>query len=413
MGFLGQLGNGTPSASTPTPSAVDRGYVNGAPAFVSIESGGQFACGIVGGGKVVCWGNGSYGKLGNGGAGNVTVPTPVDLTNVSSNKAFVEVVTGESHACARTDSGSVYCWGDATEGQLGIGTNSAMNVPTLIDVTSVAAPKAVIGLSTKGSLTCALISDGRAFCWGPDYYEQLGNGQGTTSSNVPTQVAATTPFTQIAAATDHACALTSDGDTYCWGSVQSGGIGNGSNTGQPKNVPAAILTTSLPSNDTSFKALIPGGDSTCGITAAGLSFCWGSDNFGVLGNGGGNSNALAPSATLMTSVGGRAQVVATTVGYNNGCLLNAAGKPHCWGLDSFGTVGNGDPLADVMAPVAVTVTSITSSQTFRTMSVGIANACGINGDGLGFCWGEGFAGAIGNGSSANASAPAPVNMSGL
>jgi alpha-tubulin suppressor-like RCC1 family protein len=81
---------------------------------VQVSAGGLFTCARVAG-RVWCWGGNFHGQLGNGRFANSAAPVEVALPRT---EVAVDVVAGEEHACARTESGRVYCWGSNHLGQL-------------------------------------------------------------------------------------------------------------------------------------------------------------------------------------------------------------------------------------------------------------------------------------------------------
>ncbi|WP_181234609.1 RCC1 domain-containing protein [Enhygromyxa salina] len=103
------------------PTAVGPVDVGGA--VLDISTGEDHTCAVLEGGDVRCWGDSSNGQLGYGNTDNVgysqhpsAVPT-VDL----GGAAITSVVTGYAHTCALVVDGSVRCWGDNSQGQLGLG----------------------------------------------------------------------------------------------------------------------------------------------------------------------------------------------------------------------------------------------------------------------------------------------------
>ena len=209
-----QMGDG-PSNSTgmfPTPTAVGNGMT-----FSLIAVGQYQACGISSG-ATYCWGFGHQGELGTGDTVTRYVPTAVQAPG---SVAFTSLTLGTSIACGLTSAGAAYCWGTNASGQLGTGGSS----PSYSDV-----PVAVTGSRTFTSLAvssqgvCGLTASGTVYCWG-----QGSNGNGTsTVEYAPTAVQQNgVAFAQLSADGD-VCALTAAGAAYCWGANDSGQLGSGS-----------------------------------------------------------------------------------------------------------------------------------------------------------------------------------------
>jgi alpha-tubulin suppressor-like RCC1 family protein len=169
----GQLGDGT------TTDALYPVSVTGSmPPFTQITAGSEHTCALDGSGEVWCWGWNGYGQLGQSSPPSVPVTTP---TRAIGNLAATAVDAGAVNTCALVAGGSVSCWGNNSNGELGIGTTTSTFQPMLVlglrDATSVSA----------GGSACAMLPGGRADCWGDNVSGQLGNGR-TTDSAVPVAV---------------------------------------------------------------------------------------------------------------------------------------------------------------------------------------------------------------------------------
>jgi alpha-tubulin suppressor-like RCC1 family protein len=256
---IGQVGTGaftTPQLS-PVPAAAGV-------ALTSMSLSQFNTCGVTTASAIACWGGGPFG---DGSSGNSATPRAP-----AGGRTFKAVAAGQSHACALTSDGDAYCWGSNQYNQLGDGTD-----------TSRALPVAVVGGHTFSSIvagkdfTCALTPAGAAWCWGWNLEEELGDGT-QTFSGTPVAVQGGLAFTSITAGIAHACGLTAAGQAHCWGLATDGAIGDGL-AGTYRGAPSAVTGGIV------FTAISAGGRHTCGITASGAAYCWGTNAKGALGDG--------------------------------------------------------------------------------------------------------------------------------
>jgi hypothetical protein len=126
----------------------------------------------------MCWGINSNGQLGDGTTTNRTSPDFVyGLTS-----GIIKIAVGETHSCAITSSGGIKCWGDNSYGQLGDGQSCGIgDCLTPTDVTGITG---ATDISLGTTHTCALTDTGGMKCWGDNWTGQLGNGT-TTDSTTP------------------------------------------------------------------------------------------------------------------------------------------------------------------------------------------------------------------------------------
>ena len=108
------------------------------------------------------------------------------------NTATGSIAAGEGHSCAVKTDGTVWCWGGASDGEVGDGTTGDANFLRLTPVQVVDGGggflTGVKAVTANWYTTCALKTDGTVWCWGYDGFGQLGDG---TQENraVPTAVA--------------------------------------------------------------------------------------------------------------------------------------------------------------------------------------------------------------------------------
>ena len=180
--------------------------------FTTITAASYYNCGLDTGGRVYCWGN-YYGPAGFVGFHN----TP---TLVSDTTRFRSIDGGAYQACGVTYDNDAYCWGSDRWGSLGVSADTVQQSAT---------PKRVMGgykfssVSAGDFFSCGIRLDGRAMCWGFGHSGELGNGTSFDAvSPVPVQVSGDLTFVSISAGGSHACAITTDGQVYCWGRLFSG-----------------------------------------------------------------------------------------------------------------------------------------------------------------------------------------------
>ena len=300
-------------------------------AGVGDGSGGFIEQGCVRG-AVQCWGYNNSGQLGNN--STTDSPMPVMVSGLSSGAAAV--ASGDSHACALTTVGSVYCWGRNTDGQLG--DNST--VDSLVPVPVTGLGSGVTAIALGDNYGCAVTSLGGVKCWGANGGYQLGN-DAVSHSLVPVAVTGlSSSISDVVAGSLHTCALTSGGGVLCWGFNGEGQLGNDSTTSSP--TPVAVMGLS-----SGVIAIAAGGMHTCANTTAQGMKCWGSNSKGELGNGS-FTDSYVPVDVARLSSG----VVAISAASGSTCMLGASGRVKCWGWNEFGQLGN-NSMVDSPVPVDV------------------------------------------------------------
>src|SRR5258706_448626 len=216
----GQLGLGTLEAH-----AIALAVANPGDSVNAVAAGGRnlpadhhHSCAITTGTGLVCWGDNAFGQLGDGTQTTRTVPTPV--TGLASGVAAIAL--GGSHTC-EVDSGSVLkCWGDNTYGQVGNGTTSATGVAVPTQAQN--ATKSVAGGQDH---TCAVTNGGRVRCWGRNNRGQLGDGTTINHSSPTNSTNLANGNNTVGAGIAHSCVVTTGGGVKCWGANEAGQLGDG------------------------------------------------------------------------------------------------------------------------------------------------------------------------------------------
>ena len=382
----GQLGNGN---TTDSPSPVP---VSGLSGVTRIAAGGAHTCALTTAGTVYCWGIGTQGELGNGQSGaSVSSSTPVAVVGLGGLVA--DIAAGDAHVCALTTSGSVQCWGNSTYGQLGNGTSGTGALSaTPVTVQGVGGGgttlTGVVGMAAGGMHTCVTTASAAVRCWGLAQYGQLGNGVATTGALSATPVAVLgmggtgnlSGVTNLVVGMYHSCALTSTGAALCWGYNAAGQLGNG--TVVNSAAPTAVLVASGGAAVSGVLSIAAGGYHTCALTSTtGTVQCWGLAQYGELGNGVSGSNAYSaspvrvlftpPTPTIGNATAGNASV---SVGFTANSV--PAGNPPSDNYRATCTAsGSATSLSAVASASPITVPNLTNGVSY-TCTVAAHNSDG-------------------------------------
>lgn len=333
--------------------------------LTQVSAGARATCGAATNGVAFCWGWNDMYQLGNSLTTAASVPSAV-----WGARDFIAVSAQWGLTCGLTSGGSVFCWGSGGEPA----------APGTYDTnTTASAPKGggftFKAVSVGDGQACALTTAGSAYCWGWNHYGQLGTGD-QTDHGQPAPIAGGLVFSIVSLASDdHTCGLTTSGAAYCWGFNREGQLGASSSDNcmlpLSSNAVACSLTPLAVSGGLTLTTLSAGSRYTCGLTADGTAYCWG-------------SNSSTPVAVLggltftTVSVGGQA------------CGVTSAGAAYCW------SAANSTPAL------------VPGGLTFATVSVGSDHVCGLTPSGVAYCWGGNSQGQLGDGTQTSSSVPVKV-----
>lgn len=347
---------------------------------------------------------------------------------------------GGDHSCENSYDNGMRCWGNNASGQLGNGTNTSSVVP--VEPTPFGSGPSGTGggayiqdFATGGAHTCVIGSRGKIFCWGSNFYGQLGvDSKIDYKSPQPvrpvTVLGDTTPLgaTFVAAGNDHTCALYSGGNVACWGrfyalkpttwvpgltvpiEVKAGGNQTcvREHGGTVKCWRMLATTTPSPAivPGVSAKKIAVGQYHACAIDQSDALKCWGSNTLAQLGNG----SHLNTSAVVSVIRSGPSDTpVDIAAGQFHTCALFASGAVECWGNNATGETGQPGGTGSTVTPFRVIATGASG------VAAGSVHSCARIDDGnvrRMKCWGSNADGRLGNGSASQFSVT-PVQVSGL
>ena len=392
LGYFGALGTGDPESSTPVPVDVVSSPVT------DVDAGVWHTCAVLENGSIACWGDNSYLQVGS--TALAADATGTFIQGYGANRPASVVRAGAFHTCAVDTSGDVQCWGTGGEGQLGNGGTSDSRLPVNVSLPSGAkALDVALGLDH----TCALLTNGSVMCWGDGSNGQLGAGWATTSSTTPvyTSTLGSSARTGVAIASGagHVCVLLDDGSVVCWGYNGWGGVGTGSFTNMV--VPTYVQSLSSGSSRTAT-SIDAGYGHTCAITNAG-PLCWGKGDAGQLGDGQNQYNRATPQT--VGSFGTGVSAVNITAGWGHTCASLSNGNLSCWGSEELGALG---PTTPSSTSIPGPQFNLSTNGTVVKISTLNAHTCVLTSVNDSWCWGFNHAGQLGDGVSTDRSVPTLV-----
>jgi alpha-tubulin suppressor-like RCC1 family protein len=306
--------------------------------YAQLSSGGHHGCGVTAEGVGYCWGN-------NAGQQSFYATTPQRM----KTPPLREVSSGAQHACALDASGVRYCWGSNLVGALGAATAAIRQAEPLRIDEHVSFSTVSAGFSH----TCGLNALGEAFCWGTSMAGELGEGSSSGGRAVPHPISGGLRFSSISAGNAGTCALTSDGVAYCWGALT---LATASGPRRGESAVPVRLDTEL-----RFEQVSVGAGHTCGRTGAGEVFCWGLNEYGQAGidPAAGTQctsqyvDGPVPCAPLPHPVAPNLRFRQISVGRSHSCGVTVDSEVYCWGLNDRGQLGSGRIEAASARPVRV------------------------------------------------------------
>lgn len=367
-----------------------------------------------------------------GGGGIIQIPRPTDL---------MEITAGEYHTCVRRRNGSVYCWGENIQHQVGVANTGSCfysgSIPCVPQPTVVLMPLPSGGYAVAAHITagaehtCALDTLKTAWCWGSNSDGQIGKGSGgdaqlpvavsgvsffslgaggnaTCGSSIwaglycwgryplgpaqspysPTFIPFSFAMRPLVVSADHVCGNGGSNQWYCWGANSDGQL-----AADPATSPTLSFFTPVHLFDGSPNVAV-GSAVTCADQASGVVQCVGfnlvqstrdTTHFGLLGN-----PSFMGRFTFLPQTPGALHGVA--VNGSHACALDGSGNAWCWGLGDSGQLGNAT-FQGSTAPVMVL-----GGHTFQALAVGRDHSCGIGTDNHVYCWGDNTMGQLGTGS---------------
>jgi alpha-tubulin suppressor-like RCC1 family protein len=323
---------------------------------------------------------------------------------------IIAIAGGSLHTLALDSDGNVWSWGNNPNGQLGngdSGTGVYESIPAQVKgENGVGVLTNVTAIAAGSTYSLALDSDGSVWAWGNNTNGQLGNGNSGTGAQEVTPVkvkgengvGVLTNVTAIAGGQLHPLALDSDGNVWSWGFNSDGQLGDGTTTN--RSTPARVKGENgvgLLENVTAISAM---GYFSVALDDNGNVWAWGSG--GQLGDGTTTDRSTPVQVKGENGVGLLENVTMIASGYSHTIALDSDGNVWSWGRNGSGQLGdgNGGPGAQEVTPVKVKGENGTGVLTgVTTVVAGYFHSLALDSDGSVWAWGDNTNGQLGNGDS--------------
>lgn len=370
---------------------------------IGLATGSQHTCALRANGQMSCWGLGTRGQLGTGAMASTRSPVPV----MSMPAGATRITLGGNQTCV-VATGQGLCWGDNAGAQLGDGTRTNRSTPTPLSLPRAAT---VIRFAQGSGHGCAIVevfAGRRLRCWGTNRDGQVGQGS-VMDQLVPVDVddasfGASRPVT-LAAGARHSCAVLDDGRAYCWGDGSDGQLGGGgtADVQRPSPVEVALGTALDLSNgvdpvSAEDVSIVAGAAFTCALDVAGQVHCWGDNSRGQVGDA-----SVVSRRTLAVPVTGLDDAIALAAGDAHVCALRRDGRVSCWGANGFGQLGDGTT-GERNTPVDV----LDAPADIAEIACGASHLCMRTTAGAVHCLGRNSVGQLGDGTIADRASPTAV-----
>jgi alpha-tubulin suppressor-like RCC1 family protein len=288
--------------------------------------------------------------------------------------SFANIYVGPTHTCGVTTTSVGYCWGANNFGQLGNGSFGAGVVSRPVATWS---NLRFLEVRVGADFSCGLTTDNHIYCWGLNSEGQLGIGSNNTDSQRPVLLAGGRRYRLLRVAPTHACAIALSGVTFCWGRNDFGQLGDG--TTATRRAPTKVAGSVV------FQTVTTGAQHTCGLSLAKKAYCWGRNTTGQLGN-------LSSLTRLTPGPVADGRLFNTiSAGLTHTCAVTPEKRAYCWGRNTLGSLGDGTTSRRSRP------TAVAGDRAFVGVSAGADFTCGITSGKRAFCWGSNLEGQLGEG----------------
>lgn len=339
-------------------------------------------------GTVYGFGQGSDGQLGTNNQIAVSSPTQI----VSKDNIWVTVSAGYRHSAGVKSDGTLWCWGRNDSGQIGDNTTAHKSSPVQTITGGSNWRTVACGGTGFNGFTAAIKTDGTLWVWGANDSGQIADNTTINKSSPIQTITGGIDWRNISCGSAHIVSVKTDGTIWNWGLGTSGQLGD--NTIASKSSPVQTITAG-----TTWLSASAGRNYTGGIKTDGTLWLWGANGNGQLGN---NSTSSMSSPVQTIAAGTNWAQVACSRANNfihSGAVKND-GTLWMWGGNLVGALGD-----NTSTSRSSPVQTVSLGTNWKSIAVNRYRCGAIKTDGTLWCWGFNTVGAVGDGTTTNRASP--------
>jgi len=371
----GRLGDNTGTSKSSPIQTIAFGTT-----WSSLSAGASFTGAIKIDGTLWLWGDNTNGQLGDNAVNSKSSP----IQTITFGTTWSSISCGATHVAAIKTDGTLWLWGSNIDGRLGDNTTIVKSSPIQTITFGTTWSKVSAGYGHTG----AIKTDGTAWTWGINNNANLGDATTTYRSSPVQVVVFAENWSSVSVGYRHAASVKTDGTLWLWGSNSYGRLGDNTIT----NESSPIQTITGGSNWSKVSCVF---HHTAAIKTDGTLWTWGRNSYGNLGD-----NTITHRSSPIQTITLGTTWSSVACGGNHTAAIKTDGTLWTWGRNSYGNLG-----VNTITHRSSPIQTITLGTTWSSVSTGLNSTAAIKTDGTLWMWGRNSYGLLGDNTITNRSSP--------